>query len=54
MGQYKENDSLYKYELFGVVVHEGTIDGGHYIAYTKRAQKNGRDQWYYFSDEQHH
>jgi len=39
------NESL-KYELFAVTVHIGSIESGHYIAYTKRYGK-----WYNFNDE---
>lgn len=35
------------YELFAVTVHIGSIDKGHYIAYTKRGS-----QWYLFNDEE--
>jgi ubiquitin C-terminal hydrolase len=35
-----------QYELFALTVHIGTLDMGHYIAYTKR---NGK--WYLFNDE---
>lgn len=33
------------YRLYAVVVHQGSVSGGHYIAYTRR-----RESWYYFSD----
>lgn len=33
------------YHLYGIVVHMGGMCGGHYVAYTKRA-----DGWVYFSD----
>lgn len=39
-------DESHKYELFAVTVHLGTLEMGHYIAYTKR---NGK--WYNFNDE---
>ena len=26
---------LFQYSLFGVVVHSGSMQGGHYVAYTK-------------------
>jgi ubiquitin C-terminal hydrolase len=35
-----------QYELFALTVHIGSLDMGHYIAYTKR---NGK--WYLFNDE---
>lgn len=34
------------YELFALTVHIGSLDSGHYIAYTKRNRK-----WYQFNDE---
>jgi ubiquitin C-terminal hydrolase len=33
------------YRLYAVVVHQGSVSGGHYISYTRRG-----DNWYYFSD----
>jgi ubiquitin C-terminal hydrolase len=35
----------WNYKLYAVVVHQGSVSGGHYIAYTRRG-----DNWYYFSD----
>jgi ubiquitin C-terminal hydrolase len=40
------NASMYKYELFGVCNHSGSVHGGHYTAYVKNA--NG--DWYHFND----
>ena len=40
------NETFYNYELFAVTVHIGSLDMGHYIAYTKRYNK-----WYLFNDE---
>jgi len=40
------NASIYKYELFGVCNHTGSVHGGHYTAYVKNA--NG--DWYHFND----
>jgi ubiquitin C-terminal hydrolase len=37
---------LYKYELYGVCNHSGSVLGGHYTAYVKNA--NGK--WYHFND----
>lgn len=34
-----------RYEVVSTVNHSGSLDGGHYISYTKR-----EDQWYYASD----
>ena len=39
------NSGVWKYNLYGVVVHQGGAGGGHYIAYTRRG-----NNWYYFSD----
>lgn len=39
------NKGKWEYEIYGVVVHQGGVGGGHYICYTKR-----NDDWYYFSD----
>lgn len=41
---YKKN--TYKYELYGVCNHSGSVLGGHYTAYVKNA--NGK--WYHFND----
>ena len=30
---------MYTYDLFGIVEHSGSMNGGHYIAYTKRSTK---------------
>jgi len=41
------SDSLYsRYELFALTVHMGTLDHGHYVAFTKRY-----GDWYFFNDE---
>jgi ubiquitin carboxyl-terminal hydrolase 8 len=37
----------YKYDLIGIVRHMGSLDGGHYVAYTKNPINN---LWYYFDD----
>lgn len=34
------------YRLFGVVDHEGSLNGGHYMAYVRRED----GQWYRFND----
>lgn len=38
------------YSLYGVVVHHGTLHGGHYTAYVKAAATHGTAVWYYASD----
>lgn len=43
IGYKKDN---YKYELYGVCNHSGSVLGGHYTAYAKNA--NGK--WYHFND----
>lgn len=35
------------YELFGVLVHSGTVDGGHYYAFLRPTEKQ---KWYEFND----
>ncbi|KIH64414.1 ubiquitinyl hydrolase 1 [Ancylostoma duodenale] len=51
------------YSLYGVVVHSGSLSGGHYIAYVKSRHRLKQDlpvdpqlqndgQWYYCSDSQ--
>ena len=48
--RYCKNSNLdiddLEYELFALTVHIGTLDMGHYIAYTKRYGK-----WFLFNDE---
>jgi len=41
------------YELFGLVVHSGSMAGGHYVAYVRKRPIRGTPAWYYFSDSQH-
>lgn len=43
---YPGPDSLYEYDLFAVVCHEGSIDNGHYICYTRH-----QDEWYRYDDD---
>jgi ubiquitin carboxyl-terminal hydrolase 16/45 len=45
------------YKLFGVVVHSGTMSGGHYVAYVRHQEQytidnnlRGEDHWFYYSD----
>jgi ubiquitin C-terminal hydrolase len=56
-GTYRKNDLLVKYpeqlqilgreyKLMGVVLHFGTLDGGHYTALCRREGK-----WFEFNDE---
>lgn len=50
MFRYCKNNKLdeddMQYELFAVIVHMGSLNSGHYVAYTKRNRK-----WYLFNDE---
>ena len=43
---YKKKDEYYKYELKGVNIHKGNVDGGHYISIIKV----DKDKWYEFDD----
>ena len=43
IGYKKEN---YKYELYGVCNHSGSVMGGHYTSYVKNAD----GIWYHFND----
>ena len=38
------------YSLYGVVVHHGSLHGGHYTAHVKAAGTHGTTMWYYASD----
>jgi hypothetical protein len=42
------------YSLFGVVVHQGNKNSGHYVAYVKATSTDakGKDIWWYASDRQ--
>ena len=50
MDKFAKNNTLdiddTEYELFALTVHIGSLESGHYIAYTKRNLK-----WYCFNDE---
>jgi len=39
------DDSEFKYNLFGVVLHTGNLSGGHYTALAKN-----KNHWYEFND----
>ena len=41
-------DDDFVYELYGVVVHMGSLNSGHYVAYVHGVE--GEDQWFYMSD----
>ncbi|KAI0342806.1 cysteine proteinase [Trametopsis cervina] len=38
--------SVYEYDLFAVVCHEGSIDNGHYTCFTRH-----QDEWYRYDDD---
>lgn len=44
----ENQDSMYDYELFSIMIHSGSASGGHYYAYIKSFETN---QWYNFNDE---
>ena len=49
-GNYHEfHKKNYKYNLYGVVCHMGSLNGGHYIAYTKNPLNN---KWYKYNDSE--
>lgn len=39
-----------RYKLYGIVVHSGSLFGGHYIAYIRHRQDGKDDEWVYCSD----
>jgi ubiquitin carboxyl-terminal hydrolase 4/11/15 len=39
------------YDLFAVVLHTGTLNGGHYTALAKN-KSSGANEWYEFNDHQ--
>ncbi|KAI0315555.1 hypothetical protein OF83DRAFT_1199383 [Amylostereum chailletii] len=43
---YPGPESMYEYELFSVINHEGQIDNGHYTNFSRI-----RDEWYRFDDD---
>jgi ubiquitin carboxyl-terminal hydrolase 16/45 len=43
------NKPRFEYELFGIVVQSGNLNGGHYVSYTKHII-NGEENWFYHSD----
>eukprot|EP00039_Didymoeca_costata_P016483 m.297418 g.297418 ORF g.297418 m.297418 type:complete len:352 (+) comp16399_c1_seq9:1160-2215(+) len=46
----KEENASYLYNLYGVVVHQGRINSGHYTSYVKKLEGNGKSSWYHISD----
>jgi ubiquitin carboxyl-terminal hydrolase 34 len=51
VGPYMSDES-YEYSLVGVLVHSGTIEGGHYYSYIKERDLNDPyyNQWFDFND----
>lgn len=43
---YPGPNSIYEYDLFSVVCHEGQIDNGHYTCFTRH-----QDEWYRYDDD---
>lgn len=40
-----ENNQIQMYELYAVIVHEGSIYGGHYYAYVNLARNHNDKRW---------
>ena len=38
------------YALYGMVVHSGTMDGGHYVAYVRYGDHSDKAKWYCAND----
>lgn len=51
MSNLEKNDpaTKFKYSLYAIVVHSGSMGGGHYVAYMKH-NIDGKDKWFYASD----
>jgi ubiquitin C-terminal hydrolase len=47
--QTEGDDDLFKYELCGVVMHQGSADDGHYYSYIK--ERSEQQRWMKFDDE---
>ena len=45
----KNDSKCYKYDLYSVINHVGSIDGGHYYSYCK---DEDTDQWFKCNDEE--
>lgn len=57
MAKYLASDSPQKdedmiYELFGVLVHAGEVNSGHFYAFLRTNLNDGIDKWYRFNDSQ--
>ncbi len=44
------NSNESNYSLYGVVNHYGTLEGGHYTAFSR--SKNTKNQWHRFDDQE--
>lgn len=40
-----ENNKIQLYELYAVIVHEGSISGGHYYAYVNLTRNHNDERW---------
>lgn len=47
-------EEQFLYELIAVMVHSGSLKGGHYTAYAKHKSSTGEPQWYHYSDTKFH
>lgn len=47
-----ENIQEYDYELVGVLIHQGNVDGGHYFSFIKERERDSPnyDKWFEFND----
>lgn len=45
----KSNPSMkFVYDLYGVIIHQGSLNRGHYYSYCKNSHN---EKWYLFDDE---
>jgi hypothetical protein len=40
----------YRYDLVGIVIHQGTSDSGHYYSFVKNRSGDSSDAWYEYND----
>lgn len=52
------NQKKYRYNLYGVILHFGNYEGGHYTCYFRRSNSRNMEEydninnsWYYFNDD---
>lgn len=48
LSEFVENDGAWQYDLYGVLVHAGDLNAGHYYALIKPEENGG---WYKYDDE---